>query len=415
MRILTLSLAICAGLSCLGRETIPIGVEMTTNLTAAERLIILHGLRERINVDSHDEYVGDVVTIHMLARDKDRLLIPDLSPIREEMQKAIEGKKVDVPKLVKADTKEKKWVIRDSIVFGVPRDDDNLLRQLWAVEGKNAAVSRVVFSEDHPISQGVGDWSLPTATRGVSATGNTIELDQDGLIWAVDKGDSRVVATTIEPDLNMLTDPRFLDFLARAVLWVADEIQDNGWPKPGYGGNGDTEFVEAIREALNFVPQAAPTAIAETESEVDATVPTAAKDWTITFDEREARYLSLEITSPQTGGDFATLAEFVVLDADGKELPRDDWRVVSSSSEQPPKQKAENILDGDITTIWHSRYINGVAKYPHNLRIDMRSSQTISGVICKPREGSKTGLIKGYRLYASDGAGRGDLISKGEF
>jgi hypothetical protein len=384
-------LAIFASLSGMAHVNRPIHVIIYFDHHSPS-LILNAALSERVNIEFMD--VGEL--------EKAADLIIDVTPESQE----------DIEELIK-----KK---RPILLFDVPTDDDDLLSYLGVSKPKEVRkVTTVSPDQEHPITQGMKPWQLASPAMGVDPLSKSRELDKGTVFWTREIDGVRIVATTLGTDFPTILDEKVHDILGQAVLWLTDNLADHGGPKPGYGGDGEVATLSVMREILALAPKSVTeTPIAESakadepnDEPADVTL-----DWTITPEEPGVgRYLTFEATSAQGGGHFGSLAELVVLGADGEALPREDWRITSSSSEQAPRQLAKNILDGDDSTIWHSRYINGVAEFPHTLRIDMRSSQTVTGLICTPREGSKVGLIKGYRVYASEGAGRGTILAKGDF
>jgi type 1 glutamine amidotransferase len=49
---------------------------------------------------------------------------------------------------------------------------------------------------------------------------------------------TRVFGFTLGHNNETVADPRYLDIVARAVLWSADKLTDDGKPKAGYGPGG---------------------------------------------------------------------------------------------------------------------------------------------------------------------------------
>lgn len=91
-------------------------------------------------------------------------------------------------------------------------------------------------------------------------------------------------------------------------------------------------------------------------------------------------------------------------DTESERLPREDWTVTRVSSEETSGENGsvENILDGDVSTIWHTRYSGSVARAPHSFIIDMNGEYEISGFHCVPRRDNSTnGLIREYIFYTS--------------
>ena len=114
------------------------------------------------------------------------------------------------------------------------------------------------------------------------------------------------------------------------------------------------------------------------------------------------RYLCLQATSSQRGDNFASAAEIGAFDAAGKRMPRDKWSIVYADSEENLSEdgSAENVLDGDEESLWHTRYNGAEPKYPHLIVIDLGETKSIAGLryVPRPTDGAP-GRIKGYSLY----------------
>lgn len=94
-------------------------------------------------------------------------------------------------------------------------------------------------------------------------------------------------------------------------------------------------------------------------------------------------------------------------------VDRSAWKIVSVSSENGGEE-GRNAIDGDLNTIWHSRWNDPVAKHPHEIVVDMSSLLEIDKFIYQPRN-SENGRIKDYELYFSqDGKNWGNKM-KGSF
>jgi hypothetical protein len=99
-----------------------------------------------------------------------------------------------------------------------------------------------------PITTGFEDWTTikeehynnvqiyPTAT--VLARGKQTVKDKENdfaVIWTNDYKGTRVFSTTIGHNNETVSDARYLDLVARGVLWVCKKLDDAGQPRPGYG------------------------------------------------------------------------------------------------------------------------------------------------------------------------------------
>jgi len=90
--------------------------------------------------------------------------------------------------------------------------------------------------------------------------------------------------------------------------------------------------------------------------------------------------------------------------------------VVSASSEETGEGRAEHLIDGDPSTIWHTMYSVTVAQYPHWVDFDAGAVKKIKGFTFLPRQDGANGHVKGYRLQVSlDGKTWGEAITEGEF
>jgi beta-galactosidase len=130
--------------------------------------------------------------------------------------------------------------------------------------------------------------------------------------------------------------------------------------------------------------------------------PDTAKPQDVKFTAVTGRYLCLQATSSQKGDNFASAAEIGAFDDNGKPFPRDKWSIVYADSEEnlSDDNAAENVLDGDTETIWHTRYNGAEPKYPHLIVIDLGETKSIAGLRYTPRpEDGAPGRIKGYSVY----------------
>lgn len=102
---------------------------------------------------------------------------------------------------------------------------------------------------------------------------------------------------------------------------------------------------------------------------------------------------------------------------DGKFVSRDGWKAEASTTNQ--KFVAENTIDGDPKTYWHSDYAqdgSSQVKPPFYLTYYLPKKTTVSGLSYTPRQDNTTGTVTAYNIYASD-ADSGDavLIYSGTF
>jgi len=62
--------------------------------------------------------------------------------------------------------------------------------------------------------------------------------------------------------------------------------------------------------------------------------------------------------------------------------------------------EADNALDGDLDTMWHSAYA-GAKPFPQSITIDFGKSCEINRISYVPRKSGANGIITEYKLYAS--------------
>lgn len=162
-----------------------------------------------------------------------------------------------------------------------------------------------------------------------------------------------------------------------------------------------------------------------------------------TFSTAGNKLSTTEIVNKRTGGEGTVFTpqegseEFVVkttkeqkepislpaIERTGWTATADSYQNASGDSDGP----AQNLLDGNINSIWHSNYGGGTGTqaYPYNVVITFGKDVTFQSFSYTPRkEGENTnGNIKGYELYAStatdplayDSKDWGEPIARGDF
>jgi len=79
------------------------------------------------------------------------------------------------------------------------------------------------------------------------------------------------------------------------------------------------------------------------------------------------------------------------------------WKVVSVDSEETAgaDNSAARAIDGDSSTIWHTRW-NADQKQPHSITVDMGKTNRIAGFTYLPRQdGLLNGVVEKYRFETS--------------
>ena len=120
---------------------------------------------------------------------------------------------------------------------------------------------------------------------------------------------------------------------------------------------------------------------------------------TITFPKAaNGRYLAIEITSNQDGGDVSAIAELYLQGADGKRLSREPWVAKYADSEnENGNHTLDKVYDLQESTYWQTT--KGAA-FPHLIVIDLGSNQTVKALEYLPRaEQGAPGSVKDYRIF----------------
>lgn len=98
-------------------------------------------------------------------------------------------------------------------------------------------------------------------------------------------------------------------------------------------------------------------------------------------------------------------------------LSRVGWTAVASDQESAGENGvAANVLDGNVATIWHSRWSPTVAPLPHSITIDMKALYQVSGFRYLPRASIPNGRIGAYQVHVSaDGVAWGPAAAAGSW
>ena len=113
----------------------------------------------------------------------------------------------------------------------------------------------------------------------------------------------------------------------------------------------------------------------------------------------QGRYFCLNAMSNYDGNNIASIAEFDVLDANGKPVSRENWKIVYADSEETRSgnRTADKIFDLQESTFWQT--VDNTA-FPHQVVIDLGKEYNVSGFRMLPRaEKNAPGLIKDYAVY----------------
>jgi len=115
--------------------------------------------------------------------------------------------------------------------------------------------------------------------------------------------------------------------------------------------------------------------------------------------EATGRYVALEFVNAINGGNNAAIAEFYLLDADGKRLSREPWTVIYADAEDVTdgNRAADKIYDLQESTYWST---GADAKYPHSIVLDLGAEHTLGGLEYLPRmEAGAPGAVKDFKVF----------------
>jgi hypothetical protein len=78
---------------------------------------------------------------------------------------------------------------------------------------------------------------------------------------------------------------------------------------------------------------------------------------------------------------------------------------------------ADNAIDGDAQSVWHTSWNEPVANFPHELIVQWDKPIPVNGITVLPRQdGNRNGWIKDYAVHVSrDGRAWGDPVAVGTF
>ena len=117
------------------------------------------------------------------------------------------------------------------------------------------------------------------------------------------------------------------------------------------------------------------------------------------------RYICLEANASYGNVNYTTIAELRFIDAEGKEIPREEYNIVFADSEELSQENglANLLADNQPTTYWHTAWSKNEKQLPHQVIIDLGISRKVKGVKYLPRTGVSKGRVKAFNLYVSEG------------
>lgn len=116
--------------------------------------------------------------------------------------------------------------------------------------------------------------------------------------------------------------------------------------------------------------------------------------------DKTMRHCCIETLSTYGNDGKACILEVDLMDSDGQVIDKSNWRIVYVNSEQVDKNigVAENIIDGDISSFWHSNLDENSKS--HSIIIDMNEIYKVKSIRIRSREGAfLTGQVEDFRVY----------------
>ena len=89
---------------------------------------------------------------------------------------------------------------------------------------------------------------------------------------------------------------------------------------------------------------------------------------------------------------------------------------IHADSQASSDYEADNLIDGNPNTMWHTPWIGSAPNFPHVITVELPEPVKMSGLTCLPRQDNDHGWIKRYALYLSaDGKTWGKPVAQGVF
>ncbi len=144
------------------------------------------------------------------------------------------------------------------------------------------------------------------------------------------------------------------------------------------------------------------------------TWPNTADQKTVNFTAKNGRYIRLRSLSEVNGNAFTSAAEISAIKqpiSSGSSLT---VHYVDSEETSGENGAATNAIDGDNTTIWHTKWAGGTDPQPHEIQLGLGATYSVSGLTYLPRQNQSNGRIAQYEIYVStDGTNWGSPVATG--
>ena len=109
-----------------------------------------------------------------------------------------------------------------------------------------------------------------------------------------------------------------------------------------------------------------------------------------------------------------TVSRKVYKKIDAIEVDKSNWEIIDFDNYEENREP-QNIIDGQNSTFWHTRWSENPTEHPHHVTIDMKNKYEIAGFKILPRtDGSQNGSIKKYEIYISTNGENWNMIGAGK-
>ncbi len=129
-----------------------------------------------------------------------------------------------------------------------------------------------------------------------------------------------------------------------------------------------------------------------------------------------AQYIKIYAKNACNGSNYAGATEiraYGTAYVDEAEISKSSWSIKAFDSQQSGSP-ASNLIDGNVTTMWHTQYSPSTVAYPHYVEIDLGATYQLSKFRYLPRQDYVNGRIAKYAIFVSqDGINWGDTIASG--
>ena len=118
-----------------------------------------------------------------------------------------------------------------------------------------------------------------------------------------------------------------------------------------------------------------------------------------TFDGiKTLRHLCIDVQSTYDDK-HSCICEIELIDESGNIINKDKWNIVFTNTEALGEGVADDMIDGDEKTYWHSAWRKDVKALPHQVIIDLGNIRTVKGFRILTRDVNLPGCIKDFKLY----------------